>query len=71
MISYHQGSAWFDEPTASDTAHGLAVCSNMGTCDRSTGLCTCRLGFIGPACEIKDCDRDKITRKIYVMLILH
>ena len=26
-------------------------CSNRGTCDRSTGTCTCYLGSIGVACE--------------------
>jgi len=55
------GRAWFDEPTASDTAHGLATCSNMGMCDRTTGLCACRDGYIGAACDIRDCDRDKTT----------
>jgi len=49
------GVAWTDQPTAVDTAHALAECSNMGNCDRNAGACTCRPGFIGRACEYMDC----------------
>ena len=45
------GDAWVDYPTGIDDAHNPAECSNMGLCDRTTGLCTCRLGFSGKACE--------------------
>ena len=27
-----------------DNAHNIAECSNMGVCDRTVGLCTCRKG---------------------------
>ena len=37
------GTAWFDEPTSTDTAHAMAVCSNRGACNRATGACTCDL----------------------------
>ena len=43
--------AWADYATAADTAHASAECSNMGVCDRKTGVCTCRTGFEGMACE--------------------
>ena len=38
-----------------DQAHNQVECSNMGVCDRSTGLCTCREGFEGIACERQSC----------------
>ena len=50
-----KGNAWFDEAQGVDDAHNLAECSNMGICDRLTGLCTCREGFSGIACERMDC----------------
>ena len=40
---------------ATDTAHQLAVCSNMGVCATTTGTCTCMQGFVGAACERLDC----------------
>ncbi len=33
----------------------------MGSCDRATGLCVCRPGFVGAACDKKDCIRDGST----------
>lgn len=47
--------AWTDQATAIETAHNEAECSNMGLCDRATGLCQCREGFEGKACERKSC----------------
>lgn len=58
------GNAWWDEPypivtiSATDTvttAHKPAECSNMGLCDRSTGVCACAAGFEGQACERTKC----------------
>lgn len=44
--------AWVDIPTQNNTAHApFTECSNMGTCVRSVGICQCRLGYTGPACE--------------------
>jgi hypothetical protein len=54
-----QGRAWADEPYSADSAHEFAPCSNMGRCDRSSGVCKCREGYSGPACDIRDCHRDK------------
>lgn len=50
-----QGIAWFDGATAPDTAHAMATCSNKGTCDTKTGLCTCNTMFTGSACEVLKC----------------
>jgi len=50
-----KGAAWADHATATDTAHNLATCSNMGVCDRETGLCVCEPGFEGLACERLSC----------------
>lgn len=49
------GLAWADYPTATDAAHNLAECSAMGSCDRSTGKCSCATGFEGIACERMSC----------------
>lgn len=37
--------------------HRLVECSSNGVCDRSTGVCKCREGFTGPACERAECPR--------------
>lgn len=52
------GRAWFDEATADDIAHALVECSNMGLCDRATGVCSCRDNFEGVACDRFTCPRD-------------
>lgn len=50
-----QGPAWFSYPTADDTAHSLAECSNKGRCNRRTGQCECQIMFEGAACERMTC----------------
>eukprot|EP00981_Chlorochromonas_danica_P010283 scaffold3079_cov187-Ochromonas_danica.AAC.10 len=47
--------AWVDQAQGEDNAHNLAECSNMGICDRTTGLCACQDGFEGIACERQSC----------------
>jgi len=47
--------AWSDQAIGIDNAHNAAECSNMGICDRTTGLCQCREGFEGIACERQSC----------------
>ena len=49
--------AWWDEPTATDTAHAFAECSNRGSCDRASGACQCMNGFNGQACERVACEK--------------
>ena len=38
----------------------LAVCSDMGYCDRALGACVCRDGFEGAACERIACPTDDL-----------
>ena len=52
------GRAWSDVPSGTNTAHFEAECSNRGTCDRSTGECTCYPGFTGQACHRNTCPND-------------
>lgn len=54
------GNAWADVPTGSTSyyAHAKAECSNRGTCDRSSGKCTCFDGFTGASCSRLSCPND-------------
>ena len=46
------GKAWFDIPDINNNAHrDYTECSNMGHCNRVTGICDCRFGFTGAACD--------------------
>lgn len=49
------GRAWADVPTSPTTAHAYMECSNRGSCDRVTGLCSCFAGFTGAACDRTEC----------------
>ena len=50
------GRVWWGDITAADTTHvATAECSNAGTCDSSTGTCSCFSGYNGAACERIDC----------------
>ena len=50
------GKAWFDEASATDTAHADGVeCSSKGICDRDSGKCWCQLGWGGEACQYLEC----------------
>lgn len=51
-------AAWTDVPTAADTAHATAECSNAGICNRNTGQCECFAGFEGDACQRMSCPND-------------
>ena len=50
--------AWSDVPSSPRTAHAVIECSNRGTCDRTTGQCTCFDGFTGTACQRNKCPND-------------
>lgn len=50
------GKSWLAYPTADHVrARPRVECSNMGSCDMRTGVCNCRAGFEGRACERKSC----------------
>jgi hypothetical protein len=50
------GTSWFDEPSATDTAHtSVVACSNRGLCSKVAGTCECYEGFDGDACEKLAC----------------
>jgi hypothetical protein len=52
------GKAWVDTAKTSDSAHNYAECSNRGTCDRKTGLCSCEDGYSGMGCGRQACPND-------------
>ncbi|KAE9362012.1 hypothetical protein PF008_g514 [Phytophthora fragariae] len=52
------GPAWNDLAIATDRAHQPVACSNRGTCDYTTGVCTCDVGFSGLACNRMSCPND-------------
>ena len=54
------GKAWLAYPTADHTrAQPRVECSNMGSCDVRTGVCVCREGYEGRACERKSCPGER------------
>lgn len=53
------GNSWFSLPSADDQAHSeTSECSDMGTCDRTTGTCSCFDGFEGSSCGLLACPGD-------------
>jgi len=58
LMTCPSGKAWVDQAIATDNAHNEAECSNMGLCDRITGLCSCLEGFAGLACQRNKCALD-------------
>ena len=53
-----RGRSWFSLPFQPNVAHSstkLVLCSDAGTCDEASGLCNCRKGFGGQACERLAC----------------
>jgi len=49
------GKSWVDVPQSATSAHAETECSNKGTCNRGTGLCTCFSGFSGDSCQRMTC----------------
>jgi hypothetical protein len=46
------GQSWIEFPRVNHTRYQPYVeCSNMGSCDMTTGTCKCRPGFEGRGCE--------------------
>ena len=53
------GKTWSSIPTDTKHAHNkLFECSNKGTCNRVTGVCSCVRGFAGDACQRSECPND-------------
>uniref|UniRef100_A0A7S1XM25 EGF-like domain-containing protein n=1 Tax=Phaeomonas parva TaxID=124430 RepID=A0A7S1XM25_9STRA len=51
-----KGLAWFEEATANEVSHtSMVECSGAGWCNYQFGVCTCRAGFEGMACEKLAC----------------
>eukprot|EP00605_Chrysophyceae_sp_TOSAG23-4_P002833 GSChrysophyteH1.ASY1.ANO1.3119.1 assembled CDS len=44
-----------DHTQLDNTAHEYAECSNVGNCDRKTGVCDCQPGYEGSACHRMTC----------------
>jgi len=42
-------------PLSNNDHTQMVECSNVGTCDRTTGTCTCQQGFTGKACNRRKC----------------
>mmetsp|Transcript_18301 Transcript_18301/g.65113 ORF Transcript_18301/g.65113 Transcript_18301/m.65113 type:complete len:827 (-) Transcript_18301:915-3395(-) len=50
--------AWFSEATGPDEAREVQECSGMGDCEVTEGVCKCRDGFGGSACERLECSTE-------------
>jgi len=50
--------AWHDTAQRDDDAHYYAECGNRGSCDRTSGECTCDSGFVGSGCRRMQCPND-------------
>lgn len=55
-----KGTSWFTYPNLNNVAHVAEYneCSDMGVCDRTTGVCECVAGFTGAACNRVQCPGD-------------
>eukprot|EP01038_Epipyxis_sp_PR26KG_P014657 gene14657-19692_t len=58
-------TGWVGTPSHNNSIASVhnqfAECSNMGICDRKTGICNCRKGFGGSACDTMLCPITSIT----------
>ena len=50
-----KGQAWVGYVQNINDAHPVVECSNAGSCDRKSGLCTCFPGYEGISCERQAC----------------
>lgn len=59
LMTCPYGQSWFSLPAGDEESHlTTAECSDMGTCDRTTGTCNCMDGFEGGACSLMSCPGD-------------
>jgi len=57
------GTSWHSMPKVAHTRNSERVaCSNMGDCDYTTGVCACRPGYDGRACERFACPTRQMLR---------
>ena len=47
--------AWVGDVINANNLHPWTECSNKGTCDRSSGTCSCFVGYDGVACQRSVC----------------
>lgn len=55
LMTCSTGKSWFNFPSASNEAHSITQCSDMGICNGDSGLCECADGFAGAACQFFAC----------------
>jgi len=58
MYSHNYGYARATRTTTHDEAHFYRECANKGTCDRTTGTCSCFPGYEGEGCSRTACPND-------------
>ena len=59
LMTCPYGKSWFSLPSDDEEAHlTTSECSDMGTCDRTTGECSCMDGFEGSSCSVMSCPGD-------------
>jgi len=60
LMSCPRGTSWTQVVASSGRqAHKMSVeCSDAGTCDTATGMCSCYAGFDGSACQRTTCPND-------------
>lgn len=60
LMKCPRGTSWTQVVASSGSqAHKMSVeCSDAGTCDTATGMCSCYAGFDGSACQRSTCPGD-------------
>jgi hypothetical protein len=58
LLTCPKGVAWLGSVTKANDLHPVVECSNMGKCNRQTGVCECYYERDGIACERAMCPND-------------